>query len=272
MCRIYYAKNMKGKAVGKQYIDAIRDIAVSESAINPDGWGYAIRNGDEWRIKKGKLKFVASDFKVAGASEIILHLRKSTGGAGIDNTQPITNDGWTLIHNGIVSQRWALAAAWSSVNDYQAWGESISDYQRYGVGEYKVDNSGVVERQKPYRIQAFTYKEPAESDTKLWLKDIVKIKGEAWERIKASLRDRSGSYSCFLIAPDGRVFYFKSAGTTFRFELYQNTVVGMTTEDYFRWIRQTKYGAFQIKPPSFTPAPKTIYEIGNEITYAGQSE
>ena len=252
MCRIYYARQMQGGKIPEWIVERIKRIAGIEATSNKDGWGAAYRSGDDFKITKSLKEFTTKALDVPlNTKEFILHLRASTGGVGIENTQPLEKNNWVLIHNGVVR---TTGKNYSGVSDVVAGfdtensiTESYHDRHKYNYPSY---------------LGKDVWKGCAKSDTREWLEEIVSAEGNSTDRIKKTVDALWGSYSCFMIDPRNRVFYFKSDCTAFEFVLVGDTIVGMTSgKSYNKWFSPRKYGEFPLPQSTFIPAADSIYEI-----------
>lgn len=73
---------------------------------NPDGWGFAFRNGESIKVIKNSNPAYEDENYIPIAKEIYSDLlfahvrRKSQGTVSLENTHPFVHDNWIFMHNG----------------------------------------------------------------------------------------------------------------------------------------------------------------------------
>jgi glutamine amidotransferase len=116
-----------------------------------DGWGIALRDGDDWRVHRSTTCAARCEqFAVAAqhleATLVIAHVRKRTVGAlALANTHPFRRDRFVFAHNGTVRDIAALVARCSPDRLAQVEGETDSE-RLFAFVLTHVDLAGDIER------------------------------------------------------------------------------------------------------------------------------
>lgn len=260
MCRMYYLKNSEGLSCDE--LSLTFRIAELESDANKDGWGIMFRrkNSPEWHTKKCVSQFSVKALKenFEGVSELVLHLRASTGGIGIENTHPISIADWLMMHNGVLRKS-NIGGKTKEVKGYFNTFASFRD----GVYESRIHDYDYFD----YGGCALEINRDNKSDSYQLLEEITEITGEKmedWDNIRAALNSRWGSYSIFFAPPSGNLYYCKNGSTSFEFALIgkkSKTIVGLSSTEALKYYEPRQFGCFTIRSPRFVPDHKTLYII-----------
>jgi hypothetical protein len=231
----------KDSHLRRNVLKKVIGAANAEAATNVDGWGIAYRKENTFTVEKSIQRFPTGysnelENRLIEASEFILHLRSSTGGTGIENTHPILSDDkqWVLVHNGV----------------FQSGFYDNSIYLGYYSRQPEKDNKDNI------------------SDSRAFLSDIANSKKNFLSEIlNECISKRYGSYSCFLIDPQNRVFYFRNS-PSFRFWLKPGEfLLGATNEFIGNLFYSKVWGVFSSQTDllEFVPEPNILYEIKAKI-------
>lgn len=157
MCKILMLSNATKVVNPKKLCDTAFELLTK---TDDDGFGYAFsgRNGvfgektvnKTWKFGSKVPEFAKSTVTEEFFGEVgglngpaLFHGRTSTNHVNLLNTHPLQKGGWTLIHNGVVSNR-GPAYTQTTTNDtehilhYLADGNGISDIEQYISGYYAI--------------------------------------------------------------------------------------------------------------------------------------
>ncbi|ABN69781.1 glutamine amidotransferase, class-II [Staphylothermus marinus F1] len=112
MCRLFGLYANKPVDVRFSFYETPVKSFVEQSVWNPEGWGIAWFNGEEWRIYKEPRALYSSGEaerlieKVVRGKIIVSHVRlASAGRVRRENTHPWLYRGWVFAHNGTIHGR-----------------------------------------------------------------------------------------------------------------------------------------------------------------------